>query len=142
MLPAPIPGLVIGYAYLWRDQHRSGGVEGRKDRPCAIVLTARDEDGDSVVYVAPLTHVEPPEGLGVEVPPAVKRRLGLDSARSWIVTHELNRFVWPGFDLRPIARDRLGIYHFGFLPVELFAAVKAGVLRHRQTGRLGVVGRE
>jgi hypothetical protein len=32
----------------------------------------------------------------VEIPAVVKRHLGLDEARSWIVVSEINRFIWPG----------------------------------------------
>lgn len=141
-LPAPSPGLVISYAYLWKDQRSAGNVEGRKARPCAIVVSARNDDGDTVAYVAPITHVEPNELGGVEIPAAVKRRLGLDDARSWIVTSELNRFVWPGYDLRPIARDRPGTFAWGFLPVNLFAEVKRMIAENHRTGRARVVDRD
>lgn len=141
-VPTPAPGLVISYAYLWRDQQRAGHMEGRKDRPCAIVVATTDEDGDTLVYVAPMTHTQPAAGAGVEVPTSVKRRLGLDAARSWIITGELNRFIWPGFDLRPVSRDRRDQFAFGFLPVELFDAVTASILGHRRARRLTVIGRE
>lgn len=36
--PEPQPGLVISYAYLWSDEAERGLVEGREDRPCAIVV--------------------------------------------------------------------------------------------------------
>lgn len=141
-LPTPAPGLVISYAYLWRDQQKAGIAEGRKDRPCAIVVTVKDQDEDTLVYVAPITHSPPSDDRGLEIPAAVKRRLGLDAARSWIVTDELNRFIWPGYDLRPIARGRPDVFHWGFLPVEVFADLKAAVLAHQRAGRLGVVPRE
>ena len=48
---------------------------------------------------------------------AVKRHLGLDDERSWIVVAEGNEFDWPGYDLRKIGRsDR---YDYGFLPPSL-----------------------
>lgn len=97
-LPTPEPGLVICYAYLWADQRQAGGEEGLKDRPCAIVIAVKDEDGDTLVYVAPITHSPPSKASAIEIPAAVKRRLGLDAARSWIITDELNRFIWPGRD--------------------------------------------
>jgi hypothetical protein len=112
-LPTPAPGLVISYAYLWRSELRASGGEGRKDRPCAIVVATQDEEGDRLVYVAAITHTPPTDGAGIEIPTKVKRRLGLDDARSWIVTDELNRFIWPGFDLRPIARIRPEVFHWG-----------------------------
>lgn len=142
-LPEPVPGLVIGYAYLWHDQNRAGLTERRKDRPCAIVVATRDEEGDTVVYVVPITHTPPvEEASAVELPPAAKRRLGLDDAPSWITTTELNRFVWPGYDLRPVSRAKPDVFAFGFLPVETFAAVKRSVARHQRDRRLQVTPRE
>jgi hypothetical protein len=135
-LPAPAPGLVIGYPYLWHDEHLFGAEEGRKDRPCAIVLAATDDEGDMVVYVVPITHRQPQDVRAVAMPASVKRRLGLDDAPFWIVTSELNRFVWPGYDLRPIARDRPDTFAWGFLPTEIFDAVKRGVAANRTAGRL------
>jgi hypothetical protein len=141
-LPVPAPGLVVSYSYLWHDQHVAGAEEGRKVRPCAIVVASTDEGGDSLVYVAPITHSRPDDPHAVELPGAAKRRLGLDDAPSWIVTSELNRFVWPGYDLRPIARNKPGVYAWGFLPVEIFAAVKRGVAAHQRSLRLSVTPRE
>jgi hypothetical protein len=88
-LPVPAPGLVVSYSYLWHDQHRAGAEEGRKIRPCAIVVAATDEDGDTKVYVAPITHSRPADPHAVELPTPAKRHLGLDNAPSWIVTNEL-----------------------------------------------------
>lgn len=34
----PQPGLVISYSYLWSEESERGRVEGRKDRPCAIIV--------------------------------------------------------------------------------------------------------
>jgi len=142
-LPEPVPGLVISYAYLWHDQSRRGLTEGHKDRPCAIVVTTKDQDGDTIVYVVPITHAPPSEGSRVvELPATAKRRLGLDDAPSWIVTSELNRFVWPGYDLRPVSRDRPDTFAWGFLPVETFAAVKRAIGLNQRNYDLKVVARE
>lgn len=142
-LPEPQPGLVIGYSYLWLDQERAGETEGRKDRPCAIVVVTKDEDEDTLVYVVPITHTRPSDDShAVELPRAAKRRLGLDAAPSWIVTAELNRFVWPGYDLRPISRDKPDIFAWGFLPIEIFEAVKRGISQHQRAKRLTVIGRD
>lgn len=116
-LPHPVPGLVVGYSYLWEAEFRNGREEGRKDRPCAIILATRMEEGDLVVTVAPITHAEPGRpGDALEVPPDIKRRLGLDEQRSWLVCAEVNRFVWPGPDLRPVSRRRPGEFAYGVLP--------------------------
>lgn len=99
-LPEPTAGLVIGYAYLWQEEATAGQEEGLKDRPCVIVLSVEDKDGERIVQVAAITHTPPRRpGDAVELPAQTKQRLGLDDARSWIVTTELNRFTLPGPDL-------------------------------------------
>jgi hypothetical protein len=35
----------------------------------------------------------------------IRAHLGLDAERCWIMVTEINRFIWPGPDLRPIRRD-------------------------------------
>jgi hypothetical protein len=124
-LPIPEPGLVISYAYLWRVEYDRGQEEGTKDRPCVLVLTVKDEEGDTVVTVVPITHT-PPErtDAAVEIPQPTKRRLGLDEARSWVVVSEINRFVWPGPDLRPVSRTKTNRFDYGLLPPALFRQIK------------------
>jgi hypothetical protein len=137
-LPAPEPGLVINYAYLWHHEHAAGREEGRKDRPSVIVLCVEDPgNGTSVVTVLPITHVAPENPQeGVAIPPAIKRHLGLDDAPSWVMVSEGNEFVWPGYDLRRRRRD--GGYSYGFLPPRFFdRVVDAFVALHRtHSGRM------
>jgi hypothetical protein len=124
-LPIPEPGLVISYAYLWRAEYEQGQEEATKDRPCAIVLMAHNEDGDIAVTVVPVTHRQPQHADdAVEVPAPTKRRLGLDDAPSWIVVTEVNRFVWPGPDLRPVSRVEPDRFDYGLLPPSLFRQVR------------------
>jgi hypothetical protein len=107
-----------------------------------IVLSVQSEGDDLVVTVAPVTHTNPScESGAVEIPIATKRRLGLDDERSWIITTEVNRFIWPGPDLRPIARSRPGEFAYGFLPRILFDQVKAQIIQHVRTRRMRTVGR-
>jgi hypothetical protein len=89
-IPTPEPGLVISYAYLWHHEHQAGRDEGRKDRPSVIVLAVeRPVNDTTVVVVLPITHNPPTNPAGaVEIPAAVKRHLGLDDERSWIVVAE------------------------------------------------------
>ncbi|MGB8693278.1 MAG: hypothetical protein WCD08_07210, partial [Steroidobacteraceae bacterium] len=95
-LPLPQSGQVIRYAYLWWSEARVGRDHGVKDRPCGILLTRVTKAGDIVAYIVPITHTQPlKDEAGIEIPPATKRRLGLDAKRSWIITTELNRFSWP-----------------------------------------------
>jgi hypothetical protein len=100
-IPIPEAGLVISYAYLWHREREAGHDEGRKDRPAVIVLAIEAASRGPVVTVVPITHAAPLEPEhAVEIPLAVKRQLGLDDARSWVVVSEervrvLGGFCWP-----------------------------------------------
>ena len=121
-LPEPELGLVIRYSYLWKSEHDKGDDEGSKDRPCAIVLSVSAGDTGTRVTLLPITHTPPQNAaLALEIPPIVKRRLGLDFDRSWIVLSEGNEFTWPGPDLRPQPGADLSSVAYGFLPPRLFA---------------------
>lgn len=94
---APRPGQVIRYSFRWSD-----GAE--KERPAVVVLATRSEnDGTFTVRVVPITHSPPrdPE-TAIEIPAKLKAFLGLDGERSWVICSEINKFTWPGFDLRPV----------------------------------------
>ena len=127
--PAPKPGLVIRYRFLWSHEKDAGADEGSKDRPCAIVVAAaRRETGDIVVIVAPITHAPPDEvSDSLEIPSSICRTLGLDSGRHWLRLDELNRFAWPGYDLRAIP-GHPGRYVYGMLPRALFERLRQAIL--------------
>lgn len=141
--PQPEPGLVISYAYLWRHEHNRGQEEGRKDRPCVIILAVEKPQGDTVrVTVAAVTHSPPhSDTIALEMPPKVKQHLGLDDERSWIVLDEVNQFDWPGFDLRP-APNRGGKYVYGFIPSKLYEAARTKLLEASATRRMKVILRD
>jgi hypothetical protein len=132
-LPKPVPGLVIRYSYLWRQEQETGAEEGRKDRPCAIVAAVQvGSDGSINTLVLPITHSPPKMSeTALEIPAATKSRLGLDAERSWILIDEWNEFVWPGPDLRrvPGADDRSVAY--GVLPPAFFAELSRKFLMFR-----------
>jgi hypothetical protein len=126
--PAPLPGLVIRYGFLWSREARAGATEGRKDRPCAIVVAVpRNQHGDTRVVVVPVTHAAPEDpSSAVVLPSAVKASLGLDAEPAWVRLDELNVFSWPGYDLRSIAgADRID---YGALPQPLFEQIRRGVI--------------
>ena len=125
-VPAPVPGLVVRYSYLWHDEYVAGREEGRKDRPCAIIAAIR-KDGDKRirVLVLPITHSRPEHGIdSIEIPAEVKRRLQLDEERSWIVISQANEFVWPGPDLRRIPGGDESSFVYGVIPPKLFATIR------------------
>ncbi len=87
-----------------------------------LAIVANGADGSQTVRVPPITHSPPFDPReAIELPPLVKRRLGMDDGRSWILLAESNRFVWPGPDLRPL--DTKSGY-FRAVPPVLFAEVK------------------
>jgi len=123
IIPEPVPGLVIGYSYLWLREAEAGQEEGLKDRPCAIILVSADEAKRKIVQVLPITHSSPTDPAdAIAIPPETKKRLGLDSESSWIMISELNDFTWPGPDLRPIKGSDKAAY--GFLPPRFFNFVR------------------
>lgn len=125
-LPVPEPGLVIRYAYLWRDENRRGIEEGEKDRPCVIVNVFEDRAGDIIVRVAPLSRTPPHDPSSViEVPHRVKHHLGLKDDPQWIIINETNRFTWPEPDLRRIPYPKTDQdFAYGLLPGTLFRQVR------------------
>jgi hypothetical protein len=135
----PEIGLVIRHAYLWWNEARAGREEGRKDRPCVIVHLRINEYRELETYICPITHT-PPESpeQAIEVPRPTKVRLGLDDARSWIITTEVNRFIWPGPDLRPVQG---GGHAYGALPGTMTRDLVAQIRANAQDKSLVVVGR-
>ncbi|WP_205245741.1 hypothetical protein [Devosia naphthalenivorans] len=133
----PVPGLVFRYPYLWKAEKLKGHDEGFKSRPCVVVVRygpVKGLSGKFAVDVAPISH-SPQEGSAVELPSRVKSIMRLDDDASWIVTSEMNRFVWPGTDLVPAypARvDRPSQWHWGILPQDIFEKVRAEILMSRQ----------
>jgi hypothetical protein len=76
------------------------------------------------VLVLPITHPAPENHTdGIEIPPKVKRYLGLDADRSWIIMSEAHVFIWPGSDLRPVPGRKEATPYFGWLPPKLLKAI-------------------
>lgn len=137
--PQPSVGLVIRYDYLWRDEARHGRQEGAKDRPCAIVIARSGEGLDAMVWLAPITHTPPTDATAaIEIPAKVKAHLGLDDARSWIVTSEINGVAWSDPGIVPVGKSR---WDYGLLPPKLAKAVVDRVVERFRAKRLGTVDR-
>jgi hypothetical protein len=102
----------------------------------------RDETGGDIrVTVVPVTHSVPSDPAdAVEIPAATKRRLRLDDARSWVVTTEVNDFVWPGPDLRSVPHEQ-GRFDYGFLPPSLFRQIRDRLTASAAAQRLLAVPR-
>jgi len=105
---SPEIGLVIRHLYLWRDEKAQGQEEGRKARPCMIVHKRQNEFDETEVYICPITHTLPSATSCVlEIPPATRKRLELDDDQSWLITNEVNRFIWRGPDVMKTQSDSL-----------------------------------
>ncbi|WP_293376778.1 growth inhibitor PemK [Phenylobacterium sp.] len=127
--------MVIRYSFLWSHEAAAGAAEGLKDRPCAIVVAAKLADGEIRTIVAPITHLEPEDSeASLELPASVSRTLKLDGERHWLKLDELNRFTWPGYDLRQIP-GRDGEYAYGMLPQPIFDALRAKILSRNKAGK-------
>ncbi|MDP9836213.1 hypothetical protein J2T09_000955 [Neorhizobium huautlense] len=126
-LPDPKPGLVVRYDYVWADE-AAGGREQGKDRPACLVAASDKVVQPRYVVLLPITH-SPPSGavVGVEIPAAVKRALGLDDLPSWVIVSEHNVDEWPNAGLSRIAGAD-SPFAYGFIPPGLFAAIKTRFL--------------
>jgi hypothetical protein len=99
-------------------------------------------DGRVQLFVAPVTHTVPDHAAdAVELPASVKKNLGLDKDRSWIMTTELNRFIWPGPDIRMAPGNPGSSPLYGAIPEWLLERVKASVLEKTKARKLGVMPR-
>jgi hypothetical protein len=105
-----------------------------------VVAARIEETAGTLILVAPVTHGAPQnEAEAIEVPLKVKKRLGLDRDRSWIMVDELNRFIWPGPDIRPAPGSDAPFYDP--LPDWLFERVREGILSHNARGKLKLTKR-
>lgn len=144
-IPTPEPGLVIRYSYLWHSESIKGRLEGIKDRPCAIIIATRDAHNKSLVSVVPITHTKPSRlDEAIEIPQATKTRLCLSDSpdeRSWVILSEINRFIWPGPDIRSITNDNTDVYEYGLLPPAFYEQLKNKLLEVIRKSRTSVVKR-
>lgn len=87
------------------------------------------------VVILPITHTAPSgDTVGIEIPPRVRRALGLDEAPCWVVVSESNVDEWPNAGLAPVP-GRPGVFSHGFVPPGLFARIKAEFLALAAQGR-------
>lgn len=132
--PVPEPADVLHYAYLWSREHDAGREKATKDRPVVVVIARIVSDDLTELLVAPVTHSPPKPGEGIELPQPIKRTLGLDDARSWIVTTEMNRFVWPGPDIRPAPGAATPLY--GHISATLYETLRSQIVRNATEQRM------
>ncbi len=139
-LDPPQPGQVIGYRYLWWNEHRKGHQEGAKERPCAVVYAVKNVAGKTRVYVLPITHTKPFDTEdGIELLSQWKRHLGLDEQPSWIMASELNHFEWPGVDIRGTDTEAIS---YGFLPHKVITRLREMIRERVRKKNVHSLGRD
>ncbi len=146
-LPAPEPGLVVAYEYLWHRRRETQVAD--KARPvCVVALYLQHEDDPDapdappvtkIVYL-PISHTPPDaDQAGHELTPHAKKTAGLDAERQWVVVSECNIDTWPE-DVRQLP-GQPGRFHYGYLPPREYEKIKAAFLAYRRAKRLKIVGR-
>ncbi len=124
---------MIRFDYLWSREHAVGRTQG-KDRPTCLVVASDDAMQGRFVVLLPITHTPPAQGaVGIEIPLAVKKAIGMDDAPSWVIVTDFNVDEWPSQGLAPIP-GQPGRYAYGFIPPSLFAKIKAAFLEHHRGG--------
>ena len=129
----PTAGEVFRYPFLWKREELSGETEGRKKRPVCIAVTVAKQDGETVVFILPITTQPPqPARHAIEVPEIESQRVGLEThVRKWIMLDEVNTdiversYVWD--DRKP-----LGAFSPAFtvkIRVTLLALAKVGAAK-------------
>ena len=102
-----------------------------------MIIAAPTVAGGTQVYVLPVTHATPSDpSLAIEIPQRIKQHLRLDDERSWIVLDEINDFLWPGYDLRPIPGSQPARMDYGVLPPRFFDTVRTAFLALAQARRV------
>jgi len=106
------------------------------------VLALARAEGVVEVVVAPITSSAPARSAdGVELPAETRRRLGLQEAPCWIMLTEVNRFAWPGPDLRPVETAAGLVWSHGLLPARLFERVRDAIAARARARTLRAVPR-
>lgn len=138
----PKAGMVINYGYLWARQASQGIVEPQKYRP-SLILAVKMEDDKKMVYVSPMTHTPPfyPEE-SILMPMETKERLGLDGKNSWLMISEVNKFEWPGVDVRRVPQRRERSQFYGFVPGKFLEQAHEQLRELAQVKRFKTVARE
>ena len=107
-----------------------------------VVVAIETRSHGTQLLVVPVTTRAPRAGdTAVEMPARVRHHLGLGEDRCWIVADEVNRFTWPGPDIRPMRRGDDINPRYGAIPGKLFEQVRQRLERAAIQGRLKVTRR-
>ena len=107
----PRPGEVFKYPFLWKRQEIDGETEGRKPRPVCLAITMANADGDTVIFIVPISTLPPNDGrIAIQVPLIEAKRAGLSTGKQcWVILDEFNYDV---FERSYVFEDRTPIGAF------------------------------
>ncbi len=72
--PDPVPGLIVGFSFLWSHDADIDLIEGQNDRPCVVIATFDATQGKRVI-LAPITHTVPHDpDEAIPLPGAIKAK--------------------------------------------------------------------
>ncbi len=73
-----------------------GETEGRKPRPVCMAVTTVTSDGNTLLFIVPITTQPPLDGrIAIEVPVIEAKRTGLDTEKPcWVMLDEFNSDVF------------------------------------------------
>ena len=106
------------------------------------MLAVQPDDGDTIVYVVPITSRPPARKTDViELPPATCRRLNLPDKRCWIVLTGIESIYLarPRSEARPAPSD--AFYRYGLLPAKLFIKLRDEIVTRARRRKLTTVRR-
>jgi len=115
MTSTPKAGDVLRYPYLWARQSRTGETEGRKLRPCAVVLAVTNQKDQTHLRLCAVTTQKPmSDAIAVPVPDTEKRRAGLDvKIPLWVIIDEHNVDVFElSYYIEP--QSQMGVFSAAF----------------------------
>ncbi len=142
----PLPDLATGlviirYEYLCHSHAKSGAVTGEKEHHACVALVFESPERGKSVLLLPITHSEPnADQSAVEIPLKVKKLLGLDDERSWVLVSECNIDIWPTPDIRPLP-GQTERFAFGHLPPKLFRQIRDAFMAEHRERTLKTVSR-
>jgi len=133
----PQAGQVFDYHYLWVREARKGQTEGRKKRPSCMAVVSVDDQGQHVLFIAPITTKSPVgDTVALEIPEteAYRAKLSTD-VPLWVVVSELNADI---LEQSYVLEDRTPRGRFG----PAFTKAVAGKIQEiRKAGKLKISGR-
>ena len=134
----PVAGQVFRYPFLWKHQRAAGETEGRKPRPACLAVTTATSQGETLLFLLPITTQPPAAGrLAAEVPPIEARRAGLGTDEPcWVMLDEINTDV---LERSYVFEDRTPL---GSFSPKFTDRLRTALLAAARAGRAAIVDRQ